>query len=72
VVLVNGRPVARIPLLLARALPAVSSLTIAARFVTKPLMMVAIVAVLCFVLALGLVTRRRRRIRAASGALEAA
>ena len=36
VVLVDGRPVARIPLVLAQALPAVSSLTIAAQFMTRP------------------------------------
>ena len=72
VVLVNGRAVARIPLLLAGALPAVSSLTIAARFITRPVMMLVIVAIIGFVLALGLVTRRRRRARAANGGLEAA
>jgi serine-type D-Ala-D-Ala carboxypeptidase (penicillin-binding protein 5/6) len=35
VVLANGRPIARIPLLLAHALPAVSSLTVAANYLSR-------------------------------------
>jgi serine-type D-Ala-D-Ala carboxypeptidase (penicillin-binding protein 5/6) len=70
VVLAGGRPVARIPLVLGRALPAVSGLTIAARFVTKPLMLLVIVAALGLVLtAVGLARRRRRQ---RPGKLEAA
>jgi D-alanyl-D-alanine carboxypeptidase (penicillin-binding protein 5/6) len=72
VVLVGGRPVARIPLLLARALPAVSSLTIAARFITRPLMLVLLVLAAAVPLALALGIRQRRRARAGGGGLEAA
>jgi D-alanyl-D-alanine carboxypeptidase (penicillin-binding protein 5/6) len=68
VVLANGRSIARIPLLLARALPAVSGLTIAAQFVTKPMMLVLILVALGAVSAF-LMHRRRRT---ASGSLEAA
>ena len=70
VVLADGRPIAHVPLLLARALPAVSGLTIAARFISKPLMLLIIVGVLAALLAL--VVARRRRSRATSGDLEAA
>ncbi len=61
VVRARGRTLARIPLLLARRLPAVSPLTIAARFVTRPstLLMLAVVCVL----AIGLAARRRTRMR---------
>lgn len=69
VVMANGRPIARIPLVLAKALPAVSTLTIAARFITKPLMLLAIVAAAGVALALALLGRRRRRTRAANGGL---
>ncbi|MGB9186296.1 MAG: D-alanyl-D-alanine carboxypeptidase family protein [Solirubrobacteraceae bacterium] len=72
VVLVGGRPVARIPLLLARALPAVSSLTIAARFITRPLMLVILVLAAAVSLALAFGIRQRRRARAGGGGLEAA
>ncbi len=71
VVLANGRPIARIPLLLARAVPAVSSITIAARFITKP-MMLLLIAVLGIAPALALGARRRRRTRASKGGLKAA
>jgi serine-type D-Ala-D-Ala carboxypeptidase (penicillin-binding protein 5/6) len=66
VVTADGKPVARIPLLLARALPAVSPLTIAARFIAKPAMLMILV-VLVGVLALALLVRRRRRARVARG-----
>ncbi len=69
VVLVGGRPVARVPLLLAHALPAVSTLTIAARFITRPLMLVLILAV-AIGGALAFALRRRRR--ASKGGLEPA
>ncbi|MGI9184634.1 MAG: D-alanyl-D-alanine carboxypeptidase family protein [Solirubrobacteraceae bacterium] len=72
VVLVGGRPVARIPLLLARALPAVSSLTIAARFMTRPLMLVLLIAAAGVAPALAFGIRQRRRARAGGGGLEAA
>jgi serine-type D-Ala-D-Ala carboxypeptidase (penicillin-binding protein 5/6) len=70
VVLAGGRPVARIPLLLAKALPAVSGLTVAARFITKPLMLAVIALVIGALTAL--VATRRRRARAGAGDLEAA
>jgi apolipoprotein N-acyltransferase len=54
---------------LAKALPAVSTLTIAARFITTPLMLLAIVAAAGVALALALLGRRRRRTRAANGGL---
>jgi D-alanyl-D-alanine carboxypeptidase (penicillin-binding protein 5/6) len=58
-VLADGRTIARIPLLLAQALPAVSPLTIAARFITKPLTLLMLVAVL----GAGVVVLARRRAR---------
>ena len=70
-VLVDGRPLATVPLVLAQAVPAVSSLTLAARFITKPLMLVLIVG-LGFVAALAFAVRRRRRVRASKGGLETA
>jgi D-alanyl-D-alanine carboxypeptidase (penicillin-binding protein 5/6) len=70
VVLANGRPIARIPLVLAHALPAVSGLTIAAQFISKPLMLLIVAAVLGALFAL--VLMRRRRSRAAGDGLEAA
>ena len=70
VVLANGRPIARIPLVLAHALPDVSGLTIAAQFISKPLMLLIVAAVLGALFAL--VLTRRRRSRAASDGLEAA
>jgi D-alanyl-D-alanine carboxypeptidase (penicillin-binding protein 5/6) len=72
VVLANGRPIARIALLLPRALPAVSGLTVAARFITKPLMLVIIALALALGTMLVTVTRHRRRTRAPGRKLEAA
>ncbi|MGI8506003.1 MAG: D-alanyl-D-alanine carboxypeptidase family protein [Solirubrobacteraceae bacterium] len=63
IVLADGRPIALIPLLLARALPAVGTLTIAARFITGPVVLPVIAAVLLTVLALGFLARRHRRTR---------
>jgi serine-type D-Ala-D-Ala carboxypeptidase (penicillin-binding protein 5/6) len=62
VVVANGRPLSRIPLLLARALPAVSPLTVAARFLTRPSTLVALVALLGS--AIGLFGLWRWRLRA--------
>jgi hypothetical protein len=45
-VLDGGRTVARLPLLLARALPAVSPVTIAARFLTRPSTLLLLVILL--------------------------
>ena len=71
VVLVDGRPAARIPLVLGRTLPAVSGLTIAARFITRPLMLLLIVVTLLLAMTAVGVGRRRRRQRP-GGKLEAA
>ena len=70
-VVVGGRPVATVPLVLAQGVPAVGSLTLATRFITKPLMLMLIVG-LCFAAALAFALRRRRRARASKGGLEAA
>jgi serine-type D-Ala-D-Ala carboxypeptidase (penicillin-binding protein 5/6) len=56
-----GRPLARIPLLLARRLPAVSPLTIAAHFVTRTSTLV-LLALVC-ILAISVTARRRLRMR---------
>jgi D-alanyl-D-alanine carboxypeptidase (penicillin-binding protein 5/6) len=61
VVLAGNRTLARIPLLLAHALPAVSPLTVAARFVTRTSTLLSLVAVLA--IAIGVATRRRLRMR---------
>jgi hypothetical protein len=60
VVLADGRRIARIPLLLARALPAVSPLTIAARFIVRPFTLLAL-ALLLGGGAGAIAARRRRR-----------
>jgi D-alanyl-D-alanine carboxypeptidase (penicillin-binding protein 5/6) len=70
VVLADGHTMARIPLLLAAALPAVSPLTIAAGFITKPLTLLLLVAVLGAGIAL--IVRRRVRTRAGGVRREAA
>ena len=59
-VLADGRVIARVPLLLARPLRAVSPLTIAARFVTRPLTLISIVITLLALLGVALVIRNRR------------
>jgi len=63
-VLADGRTMARIPLLLASALPAVSPLTIAAGFITQPLMLLLLVAVLGIGITVIVRTRIRTRTRA--------
>jgi D-alanyl-D-alanine carboxypeptidase (penicillin-binding protein 5/6) len=70
IVLANGRPIARVPLVLPRALPAVSALTLAARTTSKPLMVLVIA--LALAAALALIATRRRRSRAARSGWEAA
>jgi D-alanyl-D-alanine carboxypeptidase (penicillin-binding protein 5/6) len=62
VVLEGGRPVARIPLQLVQAVPAVSSLTHAARFITRPSTLVSIAALLA--VAVAVAVRRRERVQA--------
>jgi serine-type D-Ala-D-Ala carboxypeptidase (penicillin-binding protein 5/6) len=69
-VLGNGRTMARIPLVLARALPAVSPLTIAAGFITQPLILVLLVLVLGVVVAF--IARRRERTQGSDARREAA
>lgn len=71
-VLVNGRPVDQIPLLLARAVPAVSALTLAGRFLTRPLTLLLIVVAAGAVVAVALRARQRRRTRETRRELEAA
>ena len=66
VVLANGRAIARIRLLLARALPAVSPLTLAARFLTRPSTLVSLFALLGVVVVLVGVWRSRMRGRDAA------
>jgi serine-type D-Ala-D-Ala carboxypeptidase (penicillin-binding protein 5/6) len=60
-VLANGRTIARIPLLLAHALPAVSQLTLAAHFLTRPSTLLLLVVLLGAVIGLTGVWRRRSR-----------
>jgi D-alanyl-D-alanine carboxypeptidase (penicillin-binding protein 5/6) len=60
-VLVDGRVVGNIPLLLARRLPAVSSLTIAARFLTQTSTLLVLLAAAIGAL-IGLAVTRRERI----------
>jgi hypothetical protein len=67
VVLAHGRPIARTTLLLARALPAVSPLTLAARFITRPSTLALLALLLGAVLGLAWVWRGRMRGRAAAG-----
>jgi D-alanyl-D-alanine carboxypeptidase (penicillin-binding protein 5/6) len=61
VVLAAGRPIARIPLVLTHALPKVGGLTVAARFITRPLTLVLIVLAIAAATAGALARRRRRR-----------
>ena len=72
VVLVDGRPVAHIPLLLAKAVPAISPLTSAVHFITRPLTLMLLVIAIGGATALAFLLRRRRRAQAAQGGLEAA
>ena len=63
VITVDGRPKARIALRLAQALPAVSSLTLAGRFITKPLTLFTLFVLIGVCVALACLWRRRRRTR---------
>ena len=56
----------------ARAPSGVSALTIATRFITRPLMLVVLIAAAGASLALAFGIRQRRRARAGGGGLEAA
>ena len=64
VVLEDGRPIARVPLLLAHSLPAVSPITLAARFLTRPITLVLLVALLAAFVGLITAVRWRARDRA--------
>jgi len=64
-VLIDGRPVDRIPLLLTRALPAISPLTLAGRFLTKAPTLLSLGALLA--IALAVAARRRGRVPAPAG-----
>ncbi len=70
VVIAGGTVVARIPLLLARQIPAVSPLTLAGRFITRPSTLVLLVLLLAAAVGLTawLTARRRNRMRRAGGA----
>jgi D-alanyl-D-alanine carboxypeptidase (penicillin-binding protein 5/6) len=71
-VLVSGRSVARVALVLDKALPAASPITVAADFFTRPLTLLVILLVVGGAVAVALVTRQRRRPRAGKGGLEPA
>ncbi|MDQ6817191.1 MAG: D-alanyl-D-alanine carboxypeptidase [Actinomycetota bacterium] len=60
-VLERGRIVATVPLLLARGLPAVSVLTIAAEFLIRPATLLAVVLLLCAALGAVMLWRQRSR-----------
>jgi D-alanyl-D-alanine carboxypeptidase (penicillin-binding protein 5/6) len=72
VVFDGRRPIARVPLLLARALPAAPGATIAARLTSWPLMLGPAAIVVGLGLILTRATRRRRRTTRSGGELEAA
>jgi serine-type D-Ala-D-Ala carboxypeptidase (penicillin-binding protein 5/6) len=61
VVVANGRPIARVPLLLAHRLTAVSPFTLAARFITRPFTLLLLVLVLAVAVGLAGVWRGRLR-----------
>jgi serine-type D-Ala-D-Ala carboxypeptidase (penicillin-binding protein 5/6) len=66
-VLENGRPIARIPLLLAQRLKAVSPFTLAARFITRPFTLVLLALALIALVSLAGVWRGRSRGRDRAG-----
>jgi D-alanyl-D-alanine carboxypeptidase (penicillin-binding protein 5/6) len=63
----NGRVLDRIPVLLAKRLPAVSAIAIAARFVRRPSTLVAIAAALALLITLAVVLRRARAAKREGG-----
>jgi D-alanyl-D-alanine carboxypeptidase (penicillin-binding protein 5/6) len=67
IVLAHGRQIARTALLLAHALPAVSPLTLAAHFITRPFTLVSLVLLLGVVFGLLGIWRGRIRGRSAAG-----
>jgi D-alanyl-D-alanine carboxypeptidase (penicillin-binding protein 5/6) len=68
IVLAGGKTVARIPLLLAQRLPAVSPLALAARFITRPFTLLIVLLLLGS--AIGLAIRRRGHRHTRSGEIE--
>jgi D-alanyl-D-alanine carboxypeptidase (penicillin-binding protein 5/6) len=66
VVFAGRRVIARVPLLLAHRLPAVSPITLAARFITRPFTLVLIAVLLGGVIGLVGVWRWRSRVRSAA------
>jgi hypothetical protein len=67
VVEADGRPVTAIPLLLKRALPAVSPVTQAVRFLSRPVTLLVIVLVVCAAVAAATTKRQRSRAMLAGG-----
>jgi hypothetical protein len=65
-VLAGGRAIGRIPVVVARAVPAVSSLELAARFLTRPTTLVVLVVLLG--LAAAVSARRREHARGRASA----
>ncbi len=63
-VLADGMPIARVPLLLARPLAAVGSLTLVGRFIARPSTLVALAVMLTSLVTLVLAVRRRGRVGA--------
>jgi D-alanyl-D-alanine carboxypeptidase (penicillin-binding protein 5/6) len=61
VVLAGGRPVGAVPLVLAHALPAVSSLTVAAAFLTRPFSLLLLVVLVAGAVGASVVWRQRNR-----------
>jgi D-alanyl-D-alanine carboxypeptidase (penicillin-binding protein 5/6) len=68
IVLDNGREVNSVPLILARAVPGVSALTLAGRFITQPITLVVLVMLLGGTAALIVRRRLSRRTRQATAA----
>jgi D-alanyl-D-alanine carboxypeptidase (penicillin-binding protein 5/6) len=66
VVLAGRRVIARVPLLLAHRLPAVSPVAVAARFITRPVTLVLLVVLLGGVIVLAVIWRWRSRVRSAA------
>ena len=66
VVFAGRRVIARVPLLLAHRLPAVSPITLAAKFITRPFTLVVIAVLLGGVIGLVGVWRWRSRVRSAA------
>ena len=71
-VLVGGRPVARIPLVLSAAVPAVPPLVAAGHFLARPLTLIILLLLAGAAGAVALSARQRRRTRSSRRELEAA